>query len=85
MIIWIIFISELTELQALFKSRIKAEKELEAKEKHIPVSLLYDEDNLTEIPPPLKICMEALDSLIKFRVNYYKLKYINSRVLVVYG
>jgi dynein heavy chain len=57
----------LYKLQKLFESRIKAQKEREAKEKHIPISLLYDEDNLTEVPPSLKICNTALESLKLFK------------------
>ncbi|CAG7837267.1 unnamed protein product [Allacma fusca] len=60
---------ELYKLQKLFKNRIKAQMQAEAEAKHIPVSLLWDEDNLEQVPPPLKICNKALDSLSEFRDN----------------
>lgn len=63
------YFKELYKLQKLFKNRIKAQKQQEAEEKHVPLSVLYDEDNLENVPPPLKICNTALDSLTEFRVN----------------
>jgi len=78
----ILFSRDLYKLQKLFESRIKAQKEREAKEKHIPISLLYDEDNLTEVPPPLVICNTALESLKLFRVSG-NLRYKNPHILIV--
>lgn len=60
---------ELYKLQKLFKNRIKAQKQAEAEAKHVPLSVLWDEDNLETVPPPLKICNTALDSLTEFRVR----------------
>ncbi|ODM99586.1 Dynein heavy chain 7, axonemal [Orchesella cincta] len=58
---------ELYKLQKLFKNRIKAQKQAEAEAKHVPLSVLWDEDNLESVPPPLKICNTALESLTEFR------------------
>ncbi len=66
------YFKELYKLQKLFKNRIKAQKQQEAEAKHVPLSVLYDEDNLENVPPPLKICNTALDSLTEFRVKSNK-------------
>lgn len=61
------YFKELYKLQKLFKNRIKAQKQAEAEEKHVPLSVLWDEDNMDTVPPSLKICNTALQSLSEFR------------------
>ena len=60
---------ELYKLQKLFKSRIKAQKQAEAEAKHVPLTLIWDEDNLDQVPPSLKICNMAIESITEFRVR----------------
>jgi hypothetical protein len=51
----------------------------EAEAKHIPLSLLWDEDNLEQVPPPLRICNKALETLTEFRVGIIYLNLIFSK------
>lgn len=66
-----VYSRQLYKLQKLFKSQIKAQKQAEAEAKNIPLSLLYDEQNIDpdQLPPPLKICNIALEAIAEFRVR----------------